>query len=76
VRILREMGLATASQAQTAEAFGFKWKRRESYDSLAMLAAIREWLIQRYRLALRSGAAGAHSRRRMRLWRLRAGAVR
>jgi arsenite methyltransferase len=46
--ILRAKGLASASQAQTSDAFGFKWKRRESYDSPAMLAAIREWLVQRY----------------------------
>ncbi len=46
--ILRAKNLASASQAQTSEAFGFKWKRRESYDSPPMLAAIREWLVQRY----------------------------
>lgn len=46
--LLREKRLASASQAQTSDAFGFKWKRRESYDSPAMLAAIRGWLVQRY----------------------------
>lgn len=46
--ILRASALASASQAQTSQAFGFKWKRRESYDSPAMLAAVREWLVQRY----------------------------
>jgi SAM-dependent methyltransferase len=46
--ILRAKGLASASQAQTSDAFGFKWKRRESYDSPQMLAAIRAWLVQRY----------------------------
>jgi arsenite methyltransferase len=46
--ILRAKTLATPSQAQTAQAFGFKWKRRDSYDSPAMLATIREWLVQRY----------------------------
>src|SRR5689334_2377601 len=46
--ILRAMSLATPSQAQTAEAFGFKWQHRESYDSPAMLAAIRDWLVARY----------------------------
>lgn len=46
--ILRAKSLASASQAQTSEAFGFKWKRRESYDSPQMLATIRAWLAQRY----------------------------
>jgi SAM-dependent methyltransferase len=46
--LLREKRLASASQAQTSDAFGFKWKRRESYDSPAMLSAIRDWLVQRY----------------------------
>jgi SAM-dependent methyltransferase len=46
--LLRERGLASASQAQTSDAFGFKWRRRESYDSPAMLGAIREWLVERY----------------------------
>lgn len=46
--ILRAKSLASASQAQTSTAFGFKWKRRESYDSPQMLAAIRAWLLQRY----------------------------
>jgi SAM-dependent methyltransferase len=46
--LLRATGLTTPSQAQTAGAFGFKWQHRESYDSPAMLTAIRDWLVARY----------------------------
>lgn len=35
-------------QQQTSDAFGFKWARRESYESAAFQDAIREWLVQRY----------------------------
>jgi len=37
-----------AAQAQTAEAFGFKWHQRESFDSPASLARARDWLVERY----------------------------
>lgn len=46
--LLRSMYLATSSQQQTAESFGFKWKRRSSYESPVMLEAIRAWLLERY----------------------------
>ncbi len=36
------------AQEQTREAFGFKWARRESYDTPAMHAAARSWLFERY----------------------------
>jgi len=36
------------SQAQTRDAFGFKWKKQDTYQSPAMDIAIREWLIERY----------------------------
>lgn len=35
-------------QRQTEASFGFKWSRRETYDSAAMRTATREWLVQRY----------------------------
>lgn len=54
---LQRLGLATnlpsedarsTTQSQTAEAFGFKWGRRETYESPAFQAATRTWLIERY----------------------------
>lgn len=39
---------ATESQAQTREAFGFKWGKRDSYESAAVQARAREWLLERY----------------------------
>jgi arsenite methyltransferase len=44
-------GLAVAqtdAQAQTEEAFGYKWARRDTYDSPAVLANMRRWLVERY----------------------------
>lgn len=46
--LLRARSLATPEQAQTAAAFGFKWRHRDAYDSPAMLGAIRDWLVARY----------------------------
>lgn len=46
--IPRQRGSMTAPQAQTSETFGFKWKRRDTFDSPASLARMREWLIARY----------------------------
>jgi arsenite methyltransferase len=46
--LLRSTRLATRSQQQTADSFGFKWKRRSSYENPLMLEAIRTWLFERY----------------------------
>lgn len=46
--LLRSKELATQSQQQTSDSFGFKWKRRSSYENPVMLEAIRTWLIERY----------------------------
>ena len=46
--LLRSTQLATSSQQQTAESFGFKWKRRSSYENPVMLEAVRTWLFERY----------------------------
>ena len=35
-------------QARTADTFGFKWARADSYDSEPMRAAIGQWLVSRY----------------------------
>ena len=54
--ILERLGLAafesqpdaSAAQRQTSDAFGFKWARRETYESPAMRDAARAWLVSRY----------------------------
>ena len=38
----------SASQEQTKEAFGFKWKKRNTYESEAMSKTHRKWLLERY----------------------------
>jgi SAM-dependent methyltransferase len=35
-------------QRQTGQSFGFKWRRRDLYDSPSVRAAAQQWLIQRY----------------------------
>lgn len=45
--IPRSMTIVEA-QAQTAEAFGFKWKKRDTFESPTALARVREWLTARY----------------------------
>ena len=44
----RSSKLVSAAQAQTSEAFGFKWKKVDTFDSPASLARMREWLVERY----------------------------
>ncbi len=47
--IIRQRNLArSADQNQTSDAFGYKWQRRDTYESAAALAAAREWLVARY----------------------------
>jgi SAM-dependent methyltransferase len=46
--IPRSCELLTDAQAQTSDAFGFKWKKRDTFDSPASLARMRAWLIERY----------------------------
>ncbi|MBU6365032.1 MAG: methyltransferase domain-containing protein [Gemmatimonadetes bacterium] len=38
----------SATQEQTREAFGFKWQQRDTYESPAVQAATRNWLVERY----------------------------
>jgi arsenite methyltransferase len=40
-----------AGQAQTSKAFGFKWKKRETYDSPAAKAAAAKWYLEKYDFA-------------------------
>ena len=35
-------------QDQTRDAFGYKWRRRETYDTPAMAAFARQWLLDKY----------------------------
>ena len=46
--IPRSKKLVSQAQAQTSETFGFKWKKVDTFDSLASLARMREWLVERY----------------------------
>jgi arsenite methyltransferase len=46
--MLRSAGLLSDAQNQTADAFAFKWARRETFESSASVARMREWLIERY----------------------------
>jgi SAM-dependent methyltransferase len=46
--ILRAEGLLSETQGQTGDTFGFKWQKRDTFDSAASLARMRAWLVQRY----------------------------
>ncbi len=46
--ILRDLAVADAAQAQTRDAFAFKWGKRDTYASPAMQRAIGDWLHERY----------------------------
>jgi arsenite methyltransferase len=41
-------GATSEAQGQTREAFGFKWQKRETYESPAMRETARAWLFERY----------------------------
>ncbi|MFZ4590869.1 MAG: class I SAM-dependent methyltransferase [Ignavibacteria bacterium] len=38
----------TDKQAQTSSTFGYKWSRKETYESDSMKAFVKNWLIERY----------------------------
>jgi arsenite methyltransferase len=46
--IPRSQALVSGTQAQTSDTFGFKWQKRDTFDSNASLTRMREWLIERY----------------------------
>ena len=52
--ILRSMQAVSANQRQTSDAFGFKWSRRDTYESPAVLSAVQEWLLRAIRFASRN----------------------
>ena len=39
---------ASDHQDQTRDAFGYKWRRRDTYDTPAMAAFARQWLLDKY----------------------------
>ncbi len=46
--ILRQHTLCSYQQDQTKDAFNFKWKKRETYESPAVQDSTRTWLVERY----------------------------
>ena len=46
--ILRARSLASTAQSQTSNAFGFKWGKRETFESTHVRERTRQWLIARY----------------------------
>ena len=46
--ILRSRALHTASQQQTSDMFGFKWQKRDTFESDTARRVIREWSLERY----------------------------
>lgn len=46
--VLRQVGLYSDAQAQTRDAFGFKWKQRATYEASSLQRFSREWLVERY----------------------------
>jgi len=46
--VLRAEAVVSAEQAQTAEAFGFKWHQVDSFESEPALRRTRDWLVERY----------------------------
>ena len=45
--VLRHSSIASAAQAQTEQTFGFKWKKRDTFDG-GIPAQMRRWLIEKY----------------------------
>jgi arsenite methyltransferase len=46
--ILRARALVSPAQSQTADSFGYKWAKRETFESEHTRARTREWLVERY----------------------------
>jgi SAM-dependent methyltransferase len=46
--MLRAPSSSSDAQAQTATSFGFKWAKRETFESETMRGRMREWLVERY----------------------------
>lgn len=46
--IPRARRLVSEAQAQTRETFGFKWQKRDTFESTASLTRMHAWLVERY----------------------------
>jgi len=46
--VLRDLAVANPDQRQTRDTFGFKWSKRETYQSGGMRSVVLPWLQQRY----------------------------
>ena len=46
--ILRDEGILSDRQAQTAGVFGFKWRQHHSFDTPAMIAKAASWMVEKY----------------------------
>ena len=46
--ILRESATLSTEQAQTADVFGFKWRQRHTFETEAMRAKARTWMVEKY----------------------------
>ena len=46
--VLRGESLLSPGQAQTADTFGFKWNKRDTFEGPKQLRRMREWLVERY----------------------------
>jgi SAM-dependent methyltransferase len=46
--ILRQRAVVSERQAQTSDTFGFKWHKRDTFESDASVARMKAWLVERY----------------------------
>jgi arsenite methyltransferase len=46
--IARSAAMHSATQQQTSDAFGFKWHKRDTFESAEVRARMRAWLLERY----------------------------
>lgn len=46
--ILRQRAVVSERQAQTSDTFGFKWHKRDTFESEASVARMKAWLVERY----------------------------
>lgn len=46
--ILRDEGVLSHNQAQTADVFGFKWRQHASFETPAMVAKAATWMVEKY----------------------------